>query len=106
MVGKDARKRRFSTTATTASGKAAQNISGMTKPNANDAVARLDATAMAAVDDLCALGFFFGAAIPELRAGDILRLQYLNNVALDPDLLVLYTDEAKRLLQAILADRR
>ncbi len=65
-----------------------------------------DATAMAAVDDLCALGFFFGAAIPELRAGDILRLQYLNNVALDPDLLVLYTDEAKRLLQAILADRR
>jgi len=34
-----------------------------------------------------------------------LRLQYLNNVALDPDRLVLYTDEAKRLLEAILADR-
>jgi serine/threonine-protein kinase RsbW len=65
-----------------------------------------DPTAMAAVDDLCELGFFFGAVIPELHAGDILRLQYLNNVALDLDRLVLYTDEAKRLLQAILADRR
>jgi serine/threonine-protein kinase RsbW len=64
-----------------------------------------DPTAMAAVDDLCELGFFFGAAIPELHGGDILRLQYLNNVALDPDRLVLYTDEAKRLLEGILADR-
>jgi hypothetical protein len=41
-----------------------------------------DSTAMAAVDDLRGLGFFFGAVIPELRNGDILRLQYLNNVAL------------------------
>jgi serine/threonine-protein kinase RsbW len=65
-----------------------------------------DPTAMAAVDDLCELGFFFGAAIPELRGGDILRLQYLNNVALDLDRLVLYSDEAKHLLEAIVADRR
>ena len=65
-----------------------------------------DPTAMAAVDDLCELGFFFGAAIPELRGGDILRLQYLNNVALDLDRLILYSDEAKHLLEAIVADRR
>lgn len=62
--------------------------------------------AMAAVGNLCKLGFFFGAVIPELHNGDVLRLQYLNNVALDPDRLVLYTDEAKRLLEAILADRQ
>ena len=62
-------------------------------------------TAMAAVEAFAELGFFFGAVIPELRAGDILRLQYLNNIDLDPDRLVLYTDDAKLLLQAILADR-
>lgn len=64
-----------------------------------------DPTAMAAVDDICDLGFFFAAVIPELRNGDVLRLQYLNNVALDVDRLVLFSDEAKRLLAAILADR-
>jgi serine/threonine-protein kinase RsbW len=65
-----------------------------------------DPTAMAAMDRFAELGFFFGAVIPELRAGDVLRLQYLNNVELDPDRLVLYSDEAKLLMQAILADRR
>jgi serine/threonine-protein kinase RsbW len=64
-----------------------------------------DATAMATVDALCALGFFFGAIIPELRGGDILRLQYLNNVAIDTGRLVLYADEAKQMLEHILADR-
>jgi serine/threonine-protein kinase RsbW len=63
-------------------------------------------TAMMAVDGLCELGFFFGAVIPELHGGDVLRLQYLNNVALDPNRLVLYTDEARRLLRTILADKR
>ena len=51
------------------------------------------------------LGFFFGGLIPELRAGDVLRLQYLNNVELDPGALVLYSDTAKQLLRTILADR-
>jgi serine/threonine-protein kinase RsbW len=64
-----------------------------------------DAAAMAAVDELAALGFFFAAVIPELWNGDVLRLQYLNNVELDVDGLVLYSDEAKRLLETILADR-
>ena len=63
-------------------------------------------TAMAAMDAFTELGFFFGAVIPELRAGDVLRLQYLNNIDLDLKRLVLYSDEAKLLLQAILADRR
>ena len=64
-----------------------------------------DATAVAAVDDFAALGFFFGGILPELRQGDVLRLQYLNNVELDRDRIVLYSEEAKRLLDAILADR-
>ncbi len=66
-----------------------------------------DRMAMAAVDNFAELGFFYGAVIPELREGegDVLRLQYLNNVNLDPDALVLYSDEAKRILRAILADR-
>jgi serine/threonine-protein kinase RsbW len=64
-----------------------------------------DATAMAAVDELAALGFFFAAIIPELRSGDVLRLQYLNNIELDPAGIVLYADEAKRLLDVILDDR-
>src|SRR3712207_9063322 len=31
------------------------------------------------------LGFFFGGIIPELRDGDVLRLQYLNEVDVRPD---------------------
>ncbi len=40
-----------------------------------------------------------------LNRGDVLRLQYLNNVALTPEKLVLCTEDAKNLLAAILADR-
>lgn len=64
-----------------------------------------DAAAMAAVDGFAALGFCFGGLIPELWQGDVLRLQYLNNVALDPARIVLYTDAAKQMLAAILAER-
>ncbi len=64
-----------------------------------------DRSAMSAVDELVDLGFFFGGLIPELRAGDVLRLQYLNNVELDPSALVLYSDTAKQLLRTILADQ-
>ena len=31
------------------------------------------------------LGFFFGGIIPELRNGDVLRLQYLNEIDITPD---------------------
>ena len=64
-----------------------------------------DAAAMAAVDEFAQLGFFYGALVPELRDGDVLRLQRFSNVDVDPDQLVLYTDEAKCILQAILVDR-
>jgi len=64
-----------------------------------------DTAAMAAVDEFARLGFFYGALVPELRDGDVLRLQCFNNVDVDPDQLVLYSDEAKRILHAILADR-
>jgi len=64
-----------------------------------------DAGAVTAVEGFAELGFFFGCVIPELRGGDVLRLQYLNDVELDPDRLVLYTDEAKQLLRAALSDR-
>ncbi len=60
---------------------------------------------MSAVDEFAGLGFIFGGLIPELRDGDVLRLQYLNNVELDPAALVLYSDTAKQLLRAILAER-
>jgi hypothetical protein len=38
--------------------------------------------AAARLDDL---GFFFGGVLPELRDGDVLRLQYLNEVDIRPD---------------------
>jgi serine/threonine-protein kinase RsbW len=31
------------------------------------------------------LGFFFGGVLPELRDGDVLRLQYLNEVDIRPE---------------------
>ena len=65
-----------------------------------------DAGAMSAVDDLVAHGFFWAAVIPELRDGDILRLQYLNNVEIDVESMVLYTDKAKNLLKAIVEDMK
>lgn len=61
--------------------------------------------AMAAAGACAEQGFLFGAVIPELRDGDVLRLQYLNDVDLDPDAIVLYSDSAKRLLAEILAER-
>ncbi len=43
------------------------------------------------------MGFFFAGAIPEFRFGDSLALQYLNNVELDYDKIVLVSDMAKEL---------
>ncbi len=63
-----------------------------------------DPGAAAAVDGLVERGFFYGGVIPELRDGDVLRLQYLD-VDVDPTVLHLYSDEAERLLAYTLADR-
>jgi anti-sigma regulatory factor (Ser/Thr protein kinase) len=46
----------------------------LSHPAVQSAAARLDE-----------LGFFFGGVIPELRGGDILRLQYLNEIDIRPD---------------------
>ena len=49
------------------------------------------------------MGFFFAGVIPEFRFGDTLALQYLNNVALDYDKIVLVSDMARELQRYIQA---
>lgn len=46
-------------------------------------------------------GFLFAGVIPELRDGDILKLQYLNNVLFDPSKLTVVSDTARELLRVI-----
>lgn len=43
-------------------------------------------------------GYLFAGVIPELEDGDVLKLQYLNNVQFDPERLVVVSDHAKMLL--------
>ncbi|HVY55190.1 MAG TPA: hypothetical protein VHC46_05475, partial [Thermodesulfobacteriota bacterium] len=50
------------------------------------------------------LGFFFGCIIPEYSDGDVLRLQYLNNVDISKDDIKTASDFGQNLLDAILAD--
>ena len=50
------------------------------------------------------LGFFFAGIIPRPVTGDILELQYLNNVRIDYDHAQVYSDFAKELL-AYIRDR-
>jgi len=47
------------------------------------------------------LGFFFAGMIPELDNGDFLRLQYLNNVKIDPSKTVVVSDVGKCLFDYI-----
>ncbi len=49
-----------------------------------------------------ALGFFFAGVVPELAGGDVLRLQYLNNVSVDPSKVVVVSDFAKELFKYVL----
>lgn len=51
------------------------------------------------------LGFFFGALIPEFGQGDILRLQYLNNVDIVPADIHTASDAGRKLLATILDDQ-
>ena len=51
------------------------------------------------------LGFFFGGIIPEARDGDVLRLQYLNNVEILPDDVSIASDFGKELLDLIFEQR-
>lgn len=51
------------------------------------------------------LGFFFGGIIPEAQDGDVLRLQYLNNVEIMPDDVRTASDFGKELLHLIFSQR-
>ncbi len=51
------------------------------------------------------LGFFFGGIIPELYDGDVLRLQYLNNVDFDPGKIEVASDFGKEMLSYVLKAR-
>lgn len=47
------------------------------------------------------LGFFFAGIVPELDGGDVLRLQYLNNVKIDPAKVVVVSDFGKELFDYV-----
>jgi anti-sigma regulatory factor (Ser/Thr protein kinase)/GNAT superfamily N-acetyltransferase len=47
------------------------------------------------------LGFFYSGVIPELRDGDVLRLEYLNNVEVDPADVRTASDFGRELLDLI-----
>jgi hypothetical protein len=51
------------------------------------------------------LGFFFGAIIPEHAGGDILRLQYLNNVDVRVGEIVTASEFGRELLDYVLRGR-
>jgi hypothetical protein len=47
------------------------------------------------------LGFFMVGVLPEVADGDVLRLEYLNNVIIEPEKIVLVSDFAKELFDYI-----
>lgn len=50
------------------------------------------------------LGFFFGCIIPEYGDGDVLRMQYLNNVEISRDDIKTASEFGQDLLDYIFAD--
>lgn len=56
-------------------------------------------------DRLWELGFFFGGILPELRSGDVLRVQYLNNVEVERDDVCTASDFGEELLNLIFEQR-
>ncbi len=66
----------------------------LSHPAAQSAGARLDE-----------LGFFFGGIIPELRNGDVLRLQYLNEVDIRPDDVRTGSDFGQELVHLIFQEK-
>lgn len=51
------------------------------------------------------LGFFFGGLIPEFREGDILKMQYLNNIYIDTSKIMVASQNGNNILDFIVADR-
>jgi serine/threonine-protein kinase RsbW len=66
----------------------------LSHPSVQSAGARLDE-----------LGFFFGGIIPELRDGDVLRLQYLNEVDIRPTDVRTGSDFGQELVDSIFEQR-
>jgi len=66
-------------------------------PLSDPATAKFSATAEM-------LGFFFAGIIPGLGTGDVLRLEYLNNVKMDPAEIVVVSDFGKYLFEYILKE--
>jgi len=60
-----------------------------------------DPATFAMTEPLEQMGFFFAGVLPESRIGDALILQYLNNVELDYDKIILVSDIANEMLQYI-----
>ena len=56
-------------------------------------------------DSLEELGFFFGGIVPEVRDGDILRLQYLNNVEIERGEVSTASDFGEEVLDLIFRQR-
>lgn len=56
------------------------------------------------IDQVNELGFLFSGIIPEFSDGDVIRMQYLNNVRIDPEKIILVGDLAKEILNVILND--
>ncbi len=48
---------------------------------------------------------FLGGVIPELLDGDVLRLQYFNNVEISPQDICMVSDFGRTLLTAVLEDK-
>jgi len=51
------------------------------------------------------LGFFFAGVIPEMSDGDVLRLQYLNNVDVDLENTQIASDFGKEMLDYVIKAR-
>lgn len=56
--------------------------------------------------DLNRGGFMLSGIVPELRNGDILKMQYLNNVHVDPEKIVIVSELTRELLTEIMKDYR
>ena len=52
------------------------------------------------------LGFFFSGVIPEMKRGDVLRMQYLNNVDFDENEIVTASDFGKELADYVVKEYR
>jgi anti-sigma regulatory factor (Ser/Thr protein kinase) len=63
-----------------------------------------EAFAAVIVRELNKVGFLLSGIIPELRNGDVLKMQYLNNVYVDPAKIVIASQLASELLAEIMKD--